>query len=122
MTHLALYKRNTHPNLIYISVDPGSVNTWSNAYLITRILSPIINLFFDSPEVGAYNLLFAAASPTVKEDRDTYDGKFLTPVGKVTQMGANVVIEKAEEMLVTSQEFFDKEDMFPLLPRAADDR
>ncbi|KAF9443487.1 NAD(P)-binding protein [Macrolepiota fuliginosa MF-IS2] len=117
MTHTVLHKRNKHPNLIFISVDPGMVNTFSNTFLITRILSPIINLFFDSPEVGAYNTLFAAASPKVKEKRDKYDGKFLTPVGKLTPVGANVTLEKAEEMLETSQAFLEKEDMFPLLPR-----
>ncbi len=117
MTHVALHARNTHPNLFFIAIDPGAVNTFSGTYLITRILSPIINLFFDSPEVGAYNSLFAAASPQIREEREKYDGKFMVPVGKLKPIGENVTVEKAQEMLETSKVCFEKEGMFPLLPR-----
>jgi hypothetical protein len=120
MTHVALHKRNTHPNLFFITAEPGEVNTWSNLTFITRILTPIINIFFVSPEVGSYNSLFCAASPKVREEKDVYVGKFLTAVGKVTPMGANVTVERAEEMLDTSLSCFEKEGMFPLLPRKAE--
>ncbi|KAF5349507.1 hypothetical protein D9756_009008 [Leucocoprinus leucothites] len=117
MAHVALHKRNTHPNLLFIAADPGAVNTWSDSYFITRMLSPLINLFFVTAEVGSYNSLFCAASPKVRDEKEAYVGKFLKPVGKVSPMGANVTVERSEEMLDTSIACFDKEGMFPLLPR-----
>ncbi|KAJ3573316.1 hypothetical protein NP233_g2516 [Leucocoprinus birnbaumii] len=122
MTHVALHKRNTHPNLFFISIDPGVVNTFSHTYLITRLLSPIINLFFISPEAGSFNSLFAAASPKIREDKKTYDGKYMLPVGRVTPMGVNVTVERSEEMLDTSIACLEKEGMFPLLPRKEGDK
>ncbi|XP_006463657.1 hypothetical protein AGABI2DRAFT_194415 [Agaricus bisporus var. bisporus H97] len=117
MTHVALHKRNKHPNLIFSAVDPGWVNTFSHEYLILRLLKPIINLWFDTPEVGCYNLLFAAASPKMTEEKEKYDGKYLLPVGKPEPWGANVTVEKSEKMLDLSLQFLEKENMFPLLPR-----
>lgn len=117
MTHVALHKRNTHPNLIFVAVHPGWVNTFSHEYFFLRLLKPIINLWFVSPEVGSYNQLFAAASPKVMEEREKYDGKYLVPVGKIKEMGANVTSEKSERMLDLSFQCLEKEDMFPLLPR-----
>lgn len=117
MTHIALHARNTHPNLLFIAIDPGAVNTFSGTYLITRLLSPIINLFFDSPEVGAYNTLFAAAAPQIREEREKYDGKFMVPVAQLKPIGANITLEKAQEMMEASRACFEKEGMFPLLPR-----
>jgi hypothetical protein len=121
MTHVALHKRNKHPNLFFLAADPGVVNTFSNQYFITRVLSPVINLFCDSPEVGSYNSLFCAASPKIREDKEKYDGQFMNPVGKVKiPMAANITVEKAEEMLDTSVACLEKEGMFPLLPRKED--
>ena len=38
-----------------------------------------------SPNEGAYTSVFAAASPTVKTDRDKYKGAFLMPPGKLVE-------------------------------------
>src|SRR5262249_45038353 len=121
MTHVALHKRNKHPNLLFLAVYAGWVNTFSHEYLILRLLKPIINLWFAPPEVGCYNQLFAAASPKVTEEREKYNGKYMVPVGKIEQMGANVTLEKSEKMLDLSFQCLEKEDMFPLLPRKESD-
>lgn len=117
MTHVALHARNTHPNLLFLAIDPGVVNTWSDMFFITRILKPILNIFFDSPEVGAYNSLFAAAAPQIREEREKYNGKLMAPVGEPKPINTNVTLEKAQEMLETSRVCLEKEGMFPLIPR-----
>ena len=40
---------------------------------------------FLSPSEGAYTSVFAAASPTVKTERDKYKGAFLMPPGKLVE-------------------------------------
>lgn len=41
--------------------------------------------FFASPEVGAYNSVFAAASPAIKEKAQLYKGAYISPIGKITK-------------------------------------
>jgi hypothetical protein len=106
---------------MFLAINPGWVNTFSHEYLVLRLLKPIINLWFATPEVGCYNQLFAAASPKVTEEREKYDGKYMHPVGKIGPMGANVTVEKSEKMLDLSFQCLEKEDMFPLLPRKEND-
>lgn len=48
-----------------------------------------MGLFFITPEVGAYNSCFAAASPLVRQHPEKYKGAYLFPVGVFTEPGEN---------------------------------
>jgi hypothetical protein len=48
-----------------------------------------MGLFFVSPEVGAYNTCFAAASPLVRQHPEQYKGAYLVPVGVIEEPEKN---------------------------------
>ncbi|OAX40085.1 hypothetical protein K503DRAFT_768886, partial [Rhizopogon vinicolor AM-OR11-026] len=72
-----------------ISVHPGAVNTFSDRQSLSRffkfLIMPIVYLFFEHPDKGAYTSAFAAASEEVGKQRDKYKGTYLMPVGKVAE-------------------------------------
>ncbi|KAJ3504300.1 hypothetical protein NLJ89_g8007 [Agrocybe chaxingu] len=74
----------THP-ITCISVHPGAVNTFSNRvpYLPGWLITPIVNLFFISPDAAARSLCYAAASPEVAEDKEKFRGAYLVPGFKI---------------------------------------
>jgi NAD(P)-dependent dehydrogenase (short-subunit alcohol dehydrogenase family) len=83
-----------------ISIHPGAVNTFSDKPPLSYfkyILMPLMYLFFDNPDKGAYTSAFAAASEEVAKQRDKYKGAYLMPVGKVaepTNMARNEELSK----------------------------
>ncbi|CAA7257347.1 unnamed protein product [Cyclocybe aegerita] len=74
----------THP-ITCISVHPGAVNTFSNRvpYLPGWLVTPIVNLFFISPEAAAKTLCYAAASLEVAEDKEKFRGAYILPGFKI---------------------------------------
>ncbi|KAF5318613.1 hypothetical protein D9619_010977 [Psilocybe cf. subviscida] len=84
-------------SILCISVHPGAINTFSDRYLLTRILAPIINLFFRTPAQGAWNSLFAAASPIVRSEPDRFKGAYLVPVGKPGPLSINATKEGLQD-------------------------
>lgn len=79
-----------------IAVHPGAVNTFYDRIPLASLLNPIINLFFVSPDVGALNSCFAAASPEIAKDKKKYQGAYLHPVGKikdVSKVAANEALQ-----------------------------
>jgi NAD(P)-dependent dehydrogenase (short-subunit alcohol dehydrogenase family) len=95
-----------------ITVDPGSVNTFSHKPPVSHfkfILEPLMYLFFDKPDKGAYNSAFAAASEEVAKQRDKYKGVYLTPVGKVTEPTDMARDEELQKELWDSVEKFLQE-------------
>ena len=68
-----------------ITVDPGKVNTFASRVPFPWVAAVVFNLFFEVPEVGAYNSCFAAAAPEVREDREKWRGTYVEPVGSVTE-------------------------------------
>ena len=101
---LALQPSDPSENpIICIAVHPGPVNTFSYRFCLQSLLTPVVNLFFNSPEVGSYNSTFAAASPLVRMEGESgkYQGRYLVPVGKLEAESKNV---KKEDLLT---EFWD---------------
>jgi hypothetical protein len=47
-------------------------------------------MFAMFPDQGARNSLFAAASPVVRANPETYKGVYVVPYGKVEELNANV--------------------------------
>lgn len=89
-----------------ISLHPGPADSFSRRFPFPRFSGFIVGLFFPSTEVAAYTSVFAAASPIVAADREKYKGKYLTPVGKLTEPSDVAKRpELAEELWVTTEDF-----------------
>ncbi|KZO91901.1 NAD-P-binding protein [Calocera viscosa TUFC12733] len=77
--------------IISISVHPGGVATEGFERAIRSFgfgfLWPIFSWFLLSPLQGATTQLFAATSPEIRRDVDTYKGRYLIPYGKVAPEG-----------------------------------
>lgn len=52
-----------------------------------KLLGRLLTLSYLPQPLGAYNSLFAATSPIVKERHQDFAGAYLTPVGKITKPG-----------------------------------
>ncbi|KAF8191249.1 hypothetical protein BJ912DRAFT_1058489 [Pholiota molesta] len=116
LTLLALSRRLAGHGITCLGVHPGAVNTFSSRLPLRFLLEPLVNLFFVSPEVGAYPSVFAAASPVVKagaaaevtgkkvdggkkEDGEEgkWKGAYVVPPGKMGVMGKNARDERLQE-------------------------
>ncbi|KAI0339168.1 NAD-P-binding protein [Trametopsis cervina] len=72
--------------IIVVASDPGGVHTDGNINfakqhnaIFSRIFILFSYLFFRSAVKGSYGSVFAAASPTVRENADAYRGAYLDP-------------------------------------------
>jgi hypothetical protein len=92
-----------------IAVHPGAVNTFSHRIPLRWLFEPLVNLFFVSPDVGALNSCFAAASAEVGKDKEKYQGAFLHPVGKVKAVSKIAANESLQDELWESTEKILKE-------------
>ncbi|KAF9486147.1 NAD(P)-binding protein [Pholiota conissans] len=97
LTLKAWQRRVAENNITCLVVHPGAVNTFADRLPLRFLLNPIVNLFFVSPDVGAYNSCFAAASPLVKAEPEKYRGAYLVPTGKVKLEGENARNEALQE-------------------------
>ncbi|OBT45528.1 hypothetical protein VE00_05095 [Pseudogymnoascus sp. WSF 3629] len=70
-------------NIISLSLDPGGVRTPGNAAIFFTYVTPIMRLFFVSPDKGAVTPLFAATAEEVRDKTSIYKGQYLVPYGKV---------------------------------------
>ncbi|KAI0033030.1 NAD-P-binding protein [Vararia minispora EC-137] len=68
-----------------LTLHPGLVATDAVGRITPTLLRPVIWLRSYTPAVGAYNTLFAATSKVVAQRRDEFKGKYIEPVGKITQ-------------------------------------
>ena len=68
-----------------IAVDPGKVDTFASRMPFPWVAAVLFKLFFDVPEVGAYNSCFAAAAPEIREDRGKWKGTYVEPVGAIAE-------------------------------------
>ncbi|EDR07004.1 uncharacterized protein LACBIDRAFT_328241 [Laccaria bicolor S238N-H82] len=92
-----LQKKLATTSITVISVHPGYVDTFSDRRSLPRIAKLLIGFFVASPDVGAYNSTFAAASPLIKADPKKYKGAYLNPVGVLKEPGANARREDLQE-------------------------
>lgn len=72
-----------------ISIHPGEVNTFASRTPFPVLASIFMGLFFVTPEVGAYNSCFAAASPLIRQHPEKYKAIYLVPVGVIQAPGKN---------------------------------
>ncbi|RDX54677.1 NAD-P-binding protein [Lentinus brumalis] len=92
-----------HPGTVYsegLSKDPNL-----QMPVIGTVAKFLIKQTFATPTEGAYCSVFAAASPTVKAEREKYKGAFLMPPGKLSEPPAPEVesTELAEEAWNTAE-------------------
>ena len=92
-----------------MAVHPGAVNTFSHRIPLRWLFEPLVNLFFVSPDVGALNSCFAAASTEVSKDKKKYQGAFLHPVGLVKDVSKIAANEALQDELWESTEKILKE-------------
>ncbi|KAI6157118.1 NAD(P)-binding protein [Pisolithus tinctorius] len=76
--------------IMAISVHPGFVDTFSQKPEISHLhLSPLVGFivspFAATPEHGAYNTVFAATAPVVRNEQEKYGGGYLAPVGRLVR-------------------------------------
>ncbi|KAF4828147.1 putative oxidoreductase [Colletotrichum tropicale] len=69
--------------IVSVAVHPGEVATEGVFSINNAMVRAIARLTFLSPEQGAANSVFAAASRDVKENPAAYKGQFLLPMGKI---------------------------------------
>lgn len=82
-------------NITVLSIHPGTVNTVPERPEIARLhLSTFVFLIglpiSVVPDVGAYNSVFAAASPVVKRERERFGGGYVVPVGRLVSPGGGL--------------------------------
>ncbi|KZV81011.1 NAD(P)-binding protein [Exidia glandulosa HHB12029] len=105
--HLQEHFKSIGSTALAISVNPGDVATESvldfvrPLPLIGGLAAWALKAYMFTPAQGAYTALFAATSPTVRENVDTYGGSYLIPFGKVETF----VGDGANDELVT--QFWD---------------
>ncbi|KAF8168875.1 hypothetical protein BJ912DRAFT_195653 [Pholiota molesta] len=97
LTLSALSRRLAPHGITCLVVHPGPVNTFAHRLPVRVLLEPLVNLFFLSPDRGAYTSAFAAAAPAVKRDVETYQGAYLVPQGRVGRAGKNARDEGLQE-------------------------
>lgn len=69
--------------ILSLSVHPGEVATEGVMAINNVLIKAIARLTFLTSQQGAVTPLFAATASKVKQDKDSYGGKFLVPFGKV---------------------------------------
>ncbi|CEJ62868.1 Putative Retinol dehydrogenase [Penicillium brasilianum] len=76
-----------YPNILAISLHPGTVKTNLSAGPISstplyRLIKPLVELGAPGPRKGAANIIFACVSPKLRLEND--NGAYLLPVGKLS--------------------------------------
>lgn len=79
-------------NITVLAVHPGTVNTAPERPEVARLhLSTLVFLIGYPisvvPDIGAYNSVFAAASPVVKREKERFGGRYMIPVGRLVSPG-----------------------------------
>jgi len=91
-----------------ITIHPGFVNTFSDRWPFPRVSRWLVNLFFATPDRGAFTSLIAAASPAVWADPQKYKGAYLQPVGELVEPSDQAKDPKlAEELWRTTENYLE---------------
>ena len=96
--------------IIALSLNPGAVDTFAHRlpnYLF--IFKIFMHLFFRSWDRGAYNSVFAAASPVIREHPEIYKGAYIEEdYGGVAKPSENAQDpEIASELWKTTESFLE---------------
>jgi NAD(P)-dependent dehydrogenase (short-subunit alcohol dehydrogenase family) len=95
-----------------IAVHPGGVGTFYHRLPFQRLFKWLLGFFFLTPDEGAYSAAFAAASPDVRADPLKYKGKFLCPVGILTEVSKQADdLALAKELWQTTESFLESIDV-----------
>jgi hypothetical protein len=76
---------------------------------MNHIVGFLMSTLASTPDQGAYNSCFAAASPLVRKSADKYKGAYLMPVGKVVEPSANTKDVEMQEALWETTETYLKQ-------------
>lgn len=71
--------------ILSVSVHPGEVATETFFACNYALMRAIARISFLTSDQGAVSPLFAATAPEVRRDFEKYKGKFMLPIGKVTE-------------------------------------
>jgi NAD(P)-dependent dehydrogenase (short-subunit alcohol dehydrogenase family) len=76
---------DTSAPITVISVHPGGVDTFTHSWPFPRFFKWLVGLSISSPEVGAYNSVFAAAGSRIAQQKQVYEGAYLEsqPTGRI---------------------------------------
>jgi len=99
-----------HVPIIALAVHPGIVNSHASQTFdqqLNIVYGVLWNLFraifFTDIPTGAYNSVFAAASPVIRAHAETYKAAVLHPVGKIVQPTEDALNpELADELWATT--------------------
>ncbi|KAJ7811369.1 NAD(P)-binding protein [Mycena leptocephala] len=95
-------------SILVMSVHPGSVNTFAHYFPFPRLFNFLFSRFMTRPDDGASTSLFAAASPRVRAEPDTYRGQYMLPVGVLTSTPATQDAEMAGKLWDTTESFLQE--------------
>ena len=96
--------------IVALSPHPGVVNTFADRLPRFRFIAKILmRIFFKTWDQGAYNSVFSAASPLVREHPEIYQGAYIEgDYGKVATPSKNARdIEIAAELWETTESFLE---------------
>ncbi|TFK39294.1 hypothetical protein BDQ12DRAFT_712385 [Crucibulum laeve] len=93
-------------DITVVSLHPGLVNTFADRLPFPAISGVLLGLVAKSPDGGAWNSCFAAASPKIASEPDKYRGAYLLPVGKIVAPSKNAQSEELSEELWATTETY----------------
>ncbi|THV02625.1 NAD-P-binding protein [Dendrothele bispora CBS 962.96] len=96
-----------------IAIHPGGVDTFSHRWPLPWLWKPIVGLAINSPEMGAYTSVFAAASKKVREEKERgkYRAAYLEshPPGHFAKPKKEALDEKvAEDLWRLTEEYLKR--------------
>ncbi|KAF8956564.1 hypothetical protein BDZ97DRAFT_1907144 [Flammula alnicola] len=107
----ALQGKLASSSIICVSLNPGFVHTSAGSRLpFPRLANFVISLLAMTPDDGALNSCFAAASPLVRQDAEKYKGVYLGPVGKIKKAADNALkVDLQDALWKTTEEYLESQ-------------
>jgi len=93
-----------------IAIHPGGVDTFSHNWPLPWLMKPLVGLAINSPEMGSYTSVFAAASKKVREEKSKYKAAYLEshPPGHFAKPSKEAQNEKlAEDLWKLTEQYLE---------------